>query len=84
MSSDNVLTQRGGARHEVFLMAREWVGLGQSANETAGCAFTRVPTRGFQMELKEPCGALPHTCLVVYLFTAPRAVHGAAKHPSVA
>jgi hypothetical protein len=32
---------------------------GQSVNETAGCAFTRVPTRGSMTELKEPYGALP-------------------------
>jgi hypothetical protein len=31
-------------------------------NETAWYAFTRVSTRGFPTELKEPCGALTRKC----------------------
>jgi hypothetical protein len=42
--------------------------LEQGVNETAACAFTRVPTRGSQKLLKEPSGALP--CINVYLLEA--------------
>jgi hypothetical protein len=42
--------------------------LGQGVNETVGCAFTHIPTRGSLTELKEPCGALPRKCLFMYLF----------------
>jgi hypothetical protein len=30
------------------------LGQGMTSNETAGCAFTQVPARGFLTELKEP------------------------------
>jgi hypothetical protein len=39
----------------------------RALNETVGCAFMRVPTRGSLTELKGPYGALARKCIFIHL-----------------
>jgi hypothetical protein len=71
MSSDNVLTQLGGGlREEISLASTMTMSRCRAVNETVGCAFTNIRTRGYLTSLKEPCWALPRKCFYIHSSTA--------------